>query len=264
MSSHPRDRADDVRAFLVRLADEAPMPLVDPRRVVRRARRRVFATFVGGTLAVALVVLGSAAALDAIRVWNRSVPADDLPSPAPTEATVRVVGRFGEGDLRDLVLRAGEKPAGAGLRYAESGFASARTVGSSIYVPADELEAAGFVQSFYTLFTNKRWWDASAAPEDRLDLLSWAMLFEDAEAAHDGFQVFAEGPTVAVEVSRWRSQPVDGLGDEATTSTGLLDGLPTTAYVWRVDNAVLFIASQGALPLDVMRDLAGIMDARAS
>jgi hypothetical protein len=257
----------DVRVFLERMASEASIPSEEGGAVVRRARRHVGATLVGGALAMALVITGGVAALDAVRAWNRTTPLVSEPPPTPTGSpSIAVTGRFGEDDLRDLVLRASDRPTGHGLRHdpSFSEFNGVTSVASTLDVSTSALAQAGLVTAYFNGFLSDAWYDTSAPPKERVDLVSYAILFPDAEAAQAGFELIAAGPATA---SGWRSEPVEDLGEEARASRGLWNDVPTTAIVWRVDNVVLFIASQGyggAIPLDEIRSLAELMDARAA
>jgi hypothetical protein len=249
------------------MASEARGPSEPAAPVVRRARRRAATTMVGGTLVVALVVAGSVAALSAVREWNRSTPLASVPPPTPTSSPV-VTGRFDELDLRDLVLRTEERPRGYGLEHdpTYSEFESARTVASTLAIPTAELERTGFVTAYVNGFLSPNWSDASV-PGSRIDLISYAILFPDADAARSGFRLVAGGPTEALRLDGWRSEPVPGLGEQAVASTGTLDGLATVSYAWQVDNVVLFIASQGGATTvdpDTVLSLAEQMDARAA
>jgi len=265
------DRSDemhDVRAFLERMASEAPIPSEEGGAVVRRARRHVGATLVSGALAIALVITGGVAALDAVRAWNRTTPLVSEPPPTPTGSpSIAITGRFGEDDLRDLVLRASDRPTGHGLRHdpSFSEFNGVTSVASTLDVSTSALAQAGLVTAYFNGFLSDAWYDTGAPPEERVDLVSYAILFPDVEAAHTGFELIAAGPTTPV--SGWRSEPVDELGEEAQESRGVWNDVPTAAIVWRVDNVVLFLASQGygdAIPFGVLRPLAELMDARAT
>jgi hypothetical protein len=273
MRREPLDRADEVRSFLERMAAEAPTLPLEPGPVLGRARRRVALTIVGGTLLLALAVGGVALGLDRIAGWNRAVPGVSVsvspvpPTPA-SQSPIPITGRFDEKDIRDLVLLASERLGGYGLRHdaSYSQYEDVASVASTLDVSATDLLQADFVTAYFNGFVSDSWWDASAPPKDRIDLVSYAILFPDAVAAQAGYELISAGPTTS-EVVNWRSSPADRLGEEAKASRGLIAGVPTTAVVWRVDNVVLFLASQGyggAIPLDEVLPLAERMNARAS
>jgi hypothetical protein len=269
MSDRPLDRADDVRAFLERMATEAPREPA-PEGVVRRARRRVAVTIVGGVLAAALLAAGATGALERIQDWNRTLPGVDRSTPPATPTsvaspTVEIRGRFGQDDLEGLTLRPAERPPGYGLRHEDSEWDSAAGVASTLRVPLDELERAGLVTAFLSGYLSEGWTDLVLISERGVDLLCYAILFPDARSAHAGFALLSAGPQDD-DVDRWRRREEGGLGDEAATGRGVMDRLETTALIWRVDNVVLFLASQGsenAIPLSTLRALAEPMDARA-
>ena len=269
MRREPLDPANDVRAFLDSMAAEAPTPPLEPGSVLGRARRRVAMTVAGGVLVVALAVSGVALGLDRIWEWNRTMPGVSV-SPAPptpvSPSPIPITGRLDETDLPALVLLASDRPSGYGLRQdlSYSQYNSVTSVADTLEVSMTELRKADFITAYFNGFVSDAWGDPSAAPEDRIDLVSYAILFPDAEAAHAGYETVAAGPTTS-GVSRWRSEPLRGLGEEASASRGDLSDVPTAAIAWRVDNVVLFIASQGyggAIPLDELLPIAERMDAR--
>lgn len=269
MPRQPLDRADDVRAFLERLAAEAPTE-PRPEGVVRRARRRVAVTIVGGVLAAALLAAGATTALERMEDLNRTLPGVDRSTPpaTPTAAaspTVEIRGRFGEADLGGLILRPSERPRGYGLRHEASEWDSAAGVASTLRVPLDELERAGLVTAFLRVYLSEGWTDFALISERGVDLICYAILFPDARSAHAGFALISAGPQDD-DVDRWQRREEGGLGEEAAAGRGVMDRLETTALVWRVDNLVLVLASQGsesAIPLSTLRALAEPMDARA-
>lgn len=268
MRRQPTDGAPDVRAFLERMAAEAPAPGLESGPVLGRARRRVAATVAGMFLLAAVLVSGIGIGLGRIAGWSRTVPGvTETPSP-PAPASVEITGRFRQGDLRGLALQTSERPTGYGLRH-EPSYAYRDTltgVATTLDISTIELAEAGFVTAFFNGFVSDAWNDPDAPPADRVDLVSYAILFPDAEAAHVAFGLFRVGPTTSPRED-WTSEPMAALGDEGITSNGLLSGVPTTTVVWRVDNVILFVASQGfaeAIPLHELLPLAERIDARAA
>lgn len=267
MRSDRREDTVDIRAFLERLAGEARIPAEDAPALVSRARRRVAVTVVAATLGVALVAVGGAAALETLRTADHRQPLVSVPPATPTVSpTVAIEGRFDRGDLEDLVLRPKDRPDAFGLRHHPdySEYESAAVVAENLGIDADELARIGFVESYINGFISPAWESPNAPAERRVDLISYAILFPDADAAQAGLELMGPGPTV--RASGWTHEPIDGLGEEGAVSQGTFERRPTVAFVWRVDNVVLFVASQGyasALPEDVLRSIADAIDDRA-
>ncbi len=59
-----------------------------------------------------------------------------------------------------------------------------------------------------------------------------------------------------MERQRWRWLSTRGLGEEAIAVEGRIAGVATVAYIWRFDELVLVVASQGSLSPEVVGPLA--------
>ncbi len=240
------DDANNVRAFLERMAREVPPGMGSPRPAVRRARRRLAGTVVTGFLVVSLAGYGAVVAVQSAFEPQRRVPA----------ATAEM---FAAGDLHFLVLREAPPHGGRPFVLADAGsFWSAPDIASPTGVSVSELQAAGLEDAY-----GNGWTTSEFLPTDGqkgMSLISIAMLFPDAESAARGLRLFS---VASEQWERHEPLPADGLGDEGSGVRGRWDGLPSIGFVWRVDNVVLFVGSQGTLSPEVMRGLADEMDAQA-
>lgn len=131
-------------------------------------------------------------------------------------------------------------------------------VADTFQVATKRLQEAGFVDAYGSGFATPGWFGTGDGPA--LDLISVAMLFEDGRGASAAMDAFHPDGIFG----RWQIVPARDLGKDGYGVTGSVDGKPTTAYIWQVRHVVLIAASQGALSLDVLREVATEMDSKAS
>lgn len=240
------DEARDVRAFLEGMAGEVPPGVGSPRPAVRRARRRLAGTALAGLLLISL------AGWTGVAVVRSAVsPAEHVPGSSARMFTVD--------DLHLLVLADSPERGGEPFVDQDSGsFWSPYDVASTTRVPLDELQAAGLTDAYGTAWATADFVDPGG--KVGMSLVSIAMLFPDSEGAARAYAAFHRSP------SRWSRAdlfPADGLGPDAYGVRGYFEGLDATGVVWRVDNVLLFVGSQGAFPLVRMWELANEMNAQA-
>lgn len=255
MSSQAQNEANDVRAFLERMAGEAPVVATAPRRVVRRGRVRLLEDALAGLLVLALAGYGLGAVIDVAREWNRTIPAQ----PAP-EFRYRDLRGFVPGSAETVRrIVAGSPGAERLVKWGNSGRWGASKIERIILVPsASTMREAGLETAFGTVFATERF-KKTTAP-NRLTVVSIAMLFPDEAIAHRGFLALRDGARAAF--TGLQDLPTEGLGEEAMGVDGSLMGLPSVAYAWRVGNVVLFAGGQMTLRAEDARALAEEMNAR--
>ncbi len=253
MSRPPNDEANDVRAFLERMAGEAPVAATVPTRVVRRARGRLAVTAVAGFVVLLLAGYGAVAVVDVAREWNRSIPASQDRTPIPTPPTrTTAPGTYASGSAADELARyvlpvfEGPRVAGAFNEWGGETW-TIDDIRGTFDIAAEDLERAGFVDAYGTAWATVDWLAGTGK-----DLISVVLLFESPAGARRGFELFdVEGTW-----QRWRWLPTRGLGEEAIAVEGRIDGYATVAYIWRVWDLVLVVASQGSLSPEVVGPLA--------
>lgn len=256
MRSRTTDDANDVRAFLERMAEEAQVVPAVPGRALRRARRRIAATTLAGIAVLALAGYGVVSLVDVAREWNRPIPAEE-PTPVPTPSATSPVYDRGSAseELSRYVLQAFEGPKVADeFRFVVGKAWALGTMAKTFGIPVDDLLQAGLVDAYVNLWTTPGWYGEGREK----DLISVVWLFPDAAAAHEGFALLdVEGTW-----ERWRSLPTGGLGEEATVTIGRYRGKATVSYAWRMDELVLIVASQGSLSPEIVGPLADEVQAR--
>lgn len=170
-------------------------------------------------------------------------------------------GLFTAADLHRLVLEDAATRDGEAFVDLDSGsFWSPYDVASTTRVALSELQAAGLADAYGNGWATSDFITPGGA--EGTTLISIAMLFPDAESASQGFDAFTQPDEEVWD--RYTPLPAEGLGDEGFGMRGQLEGVPGIGYVWRVDNVLLFVGSEGALSPEVMRGLADEMDTQAS
>lgn len=249
----PETRDAEIRAFFERLAAETPPEARDIAGAVRKARRRIAVAWIGAIVIAAVVIGSIGVAIDrADEAWT--------PQPAGSGRT------FTAGALRELVLSeerditrllgASGMP-GRLVRSAPQD-ASIVTVEDITELSRADLADAGMTDGYVG------WFSTPAFDSDRggTSLVSLAMRFPDADHAHRGLMVFRRG--VRAVWATGRISPVDGLGDGGFLVDGRIWDSPGLTFVWRVDNVVLFLGSEGHFTVPGFRTLAEEMDRRAA
>lgn len=247
-----REPDTDIRAFLERMALEAPLEPVGVGSAVRRAHRRVLVSWVGVTLVAALAIGGGMLA------WERS---NDAWMPAPAEPGPTFVST----DLPGLVLSTefdvraalGDHGLPRRLNAYRPREVTAGILNGSFSLSASGLAEAGMQGGYLGWFGTPGF----GRTEGGTSLVSFVLLFPDAAAADQALDViYADGQETW---NIFRSSPTAGLGDEGWTAGGRLWAAPGLAIVWRSGNAVFFLASQGHFSPEDFRRLAGEVDRRA-
>jgi hypothetical protein len=240
-----------VRAFLERMAREAPLEPVGVAAAIRRARRRVAVTWLGLAFVAALVVGGAAVA------WDR---ADDAYVPRPAEPPA-----FTSPELQGLVLATEEdvdhaldgRAIARRLRAFPSREARPHLLSSRVSLDTEALRGAGLQEAYIGWFGTPGFTPTSGGT----DLISLVLRFPDTASADRGLDVIrADGED---DWRIFRPTSMDQRGEEGWVADGRLWGKPTLAIVWRRGNAVFFLASQGHFTLQEFRTLANEVDRRA-
>jgi hypothetical protein len=242
----------DIRAFLERMAGEAPVEPVGIAPAVRRARRRIAVVWVGSVLVVSLVAAGVGSIWDRMDGAYVPRPAEPRPVYVPsdlpalvlsTEAEVaRVLGNGGLARPLHAFRSREVHPS-----FLEKGFA----------LDAEGLRAAGLRRTFIGWFATRGFDQATGGTT----LISLAMLFVDETAADRGLEVISTDRDEDWAIAR--STPTTDLGQEGWFVDGRFRGSPTLAIVWRSGNLVLFVASEGHFTPEEFSSLAGEVDRRA-
>lgn len=261
MSRLTSHEANDIRDFLGRMAREVPAAVPAPKGSVRRARRRLAMTVAAGVVVVALAGYGALALVDVAREWARPIPASSVRTPVPTPSTSATPsGTYVRGsasvELSRYVFPTFEGPKVASRFDLVVGKPWTLTpMAKTFDMSAEDLLGAGIVDAYVNFWSEPAW---AGFSDWRKDLLSVAMLFKDAAGARQGFALF----DVETSWQRYRWLPTRGLGEEAIAAEGQVHGKATVIYVWRADNLVLVVVSQGSLSPAVVGPLADQMQAR--
>lgn len=246
------DRHDDVRAFLSRMAEEAPVEPVGLSAAVRRAHRRIAVTWVGAAVAVSLAIGGVALAWEhADEAWMPR-PADPAPVYSAEALPSMVLA-----SRRDVTRTLGTQGIAGRLKVyrpqdVTPGFLQAR-----FSLSAEGLTEAGMRTGYIGWYGTPGFGER----EGGTSLVSIAMLFPDADAARRGLDVIGTSGERTWTV--FRRTPTVGLGEEGWIADGRLWGRPGLAVVWRTGNVIEFIASQGNFSRAEFLTLAEALDRRA-